>query len=411
MSAIGVARAAETIRRCRLLAGCSEEAGATTRTFLSAPMREVHAHVGGWMRGAGMVVSIDPAGNIRGLHPGDGATTRRLVIASHLDTVPNAGAFDGVLGVMLGISLVESLEGRRLPFAIEVIGFSEEEGVRFGTPFIGSRALAGTLDDQTLARRDSDGTTVADALRAFGLDPRGMAGARAANDAVGYLEFHIEQGPVLESRGRQIGVVSGIAGQTRLALTFTGAANHAGTTPMALRRDALAAAAEWIAAVEATAASTPDLVATVGRIDARPNATNVIAGRCDASLDVRHRDDGVRRESADTLVRLATEIARRRGLSLQHEVRLDQPAFRMDANLTHAVEQAVLDSGAPLERLVSGAGHDAMIVGQVMPAAMLFVRSPGGISHHPDETVLEEDVALALRVGQRFLARVAEAPA
>jgi allantoate deiminase len=313
-----------------------------------------------------------------------------------------------VLGVVLGIALVESLEERRLPFAIEVIGFSEEEGVRFGLPFIGSRALAGTLDDDALARRDAEGLTVADAIRAFGLDPNGVAGARAADDALGYLEFHIEQGPVLESRGRHVGVVSGIAGQARLALTFTGAANHAGTTPMRLRRDALAAAAEWIAAVEATAIGTPDLVATVGRIDARPNATNVIAGRCDVSLDVRHWDDDVRRQSTDTLVRLAAEIARRREISLHHEVRLDQQACAMDARLTRLLEQAVLDSGTPLERLISGAGHDAMIVGQVMPAAMLFVRSPGGISHHPAETVREEDVAVALRVGQRVLARLAE---
>ena len=408
MGESGTTRAAETIRRCRLLAGCSEEAGATTRTFLSPPMRDVHAHVGGWMRDAGMAVTIDAAGNIRGLHPGEHPSARRLFIGSHLDTVPNAGAFDGVLGVMIGIALVESLAARRLPYAIEVVGFSEEEGVRFGMPFIGSRALAGTLDDAALARCDRNGETIADAVRAFGLDVGRLAEARATPDAVGYLEFHIEQGPVLESRGRSIAVVDRIAGQTRVALTFAGAANHAGTTPMGVRHDALAGTSEWIVAVEAAAAATPDLVATVGRIDVRPNATNVIAGRCDASLDVRHRDDGVRQRSAATFVALATGIAGRRGLSAAHEVRLDQPVVVMDEGLTDVLEQAVRDSGAPLEHLASGAGHDAMVVAACMPAAMLFLRSPGGVSHHPDETVLEDDVALALRVGGHFLARLAE---
>jgi len=405
-----VARAAETIRRCRLLAGCSEVPGVTTRTFLSPPMREVHTHVRDWMRGAGMAVTVDAAGNIRGVYPGADAPARRLYIASHLDTVPNAGAFDGVLGVLIGIALVEALEGRGLPFAVEVIGFSEEEGVRFGTPFIGSRALAGTLDDEALARCDRNGVSVVDAIRAFGLDAGRIADACAALDTIGYLEFHIEQGPVLESRGRPIGVVNAIAGQTRLALTFTGTANHAGTTPMSLRHDALAGAAEWIAAVEAAAVGTPDLVATVGRIEARPNATNVIAGRCDVSLDVRHRDDSVRHRSAAALLQRATGIALRRGLAVKHEVRLDQPAVAMAGGLTRVLEQAVRDSGTPLEHLVSGAGHDAMVVGGCMPAAMLFLRSPGGISHHPDEAVREDDVALALEIGQRFLARLAETP-
>jgi allantoate deiminase len=411
MSAPVVTPAAETIRRCRLLAGCSEETGATTRTFLSAPMREVHAHVGGWMRGAGMAVSVDAAGNIRGVYPGAEAGGRRLFIASHLDTVPNAGAFDGVLGVMMGVALVESLGGRRLPFAIEVVGFSEEEGARFATPFIGSLALAGRLDETLLARRDADGVSVADAIRSFGLDPAGVADARAGAGALGYLEFHIEQGPVLDASDLPVAVVSAIVGMTRCAVTFTGAANHAGTTPMEARRDAVAGAAEWIAEVERLAQISPDLLATVGRVDAEPGAVNVIAGRCAVSLDVRHPVDETRIAAVRILRDRAEQIAGRRGLDVLWQVRLEQGAVPMDAALSARLEQAVADTGTAVRRMPSGAGHDAMILAALMPVAMLFLRTPGGISHHPDEAVREDDVALALRVGQQFLARLAEAAA
>jgi allantoate deiminase len=404
------ARATEAVRRCRLLAACSEAPGVTTRTFLSPPMRDVHAHVTQWMQAAGMAVSIDNAGNIRGVYAGAPAGARRFFIGSHLDTVPGAGAFDGVLGVMLGIALVESLDGRRLPFAIEVVGFSEEEGVRFGVPFIGSRALAGTLDRDILERRDAQGRTVADAIRAYGLDPSRIPEAAVDGHAVGYLEFHIEQGPVLESRAQPLGVVSRSAGQTRVTLTFTGTAGHAGTTPMHMRRDALAGAAEWIAAVERTASQVPDLVATVGRIETEPNAANVISGKCVVSLDVRHWNNSPRARAAGEAVTLARDIAARRGLRLDYEIRLDAPAFAMDTALTALLERALSDGGVPALRVVSGAGHDAMIVGLRMPAAMLFLRSLGGLSHHPDEAVDEGDVADALAVGVRFLDLLAAEP-
>src|SRR5215831_6989121 len=223
------------VARCRSLAECTEEPGFTTRTFLSEPMHEVHARLRAWMEAAGMAVRVDAAGNIRGTHAGTDLDSPRLFIGSHLDTVPRAGAFDGVLGVMLGVALVELLSGHRLPFPVEVIGFSEEEGVRFGIPFIGSRALVGTLDAALLER-------VAPAIRHFGLDPARIGEARAA-DALGYLEFHIEQGPVLESLNLPAAVVEGIAGQSRLDVSFDGHANHA-ATPMSFRCDALAAAAE-----------------------------------------------------------------------------------------------------------------------------------------------------------------------
>ena len=401
--------AAEVVRRCRELAECTEEPGVTTRTFLSAPMHDVHARVTRWMQAAGMTVAVDAAGNIRGVSPGTATRPARLYIGSHLDTVPGAGAFDGILGVMLGLALVESLGGRRLPFAIEVVGFSEEEGVRFGTPFIGSRALAGTLDDALLSRQDANGRTVSDAIRAFGLDPSRVGEAGVAPDALGYLEFHIEQGPVLDGRGLPLGVVDAIAGQSRLMLTFSGATNHAGTTPMTMRRDALAGAAEWITAVERAAATIEGLAATVGHVQATPSVVNMIVGRCDVSLDVRHREDQARLRAYDSLLRLAGEIATRRGLVLAYEHHLDQRATPMDAALTTLLATAVESTGAPVAHLTSGAGHDAMILACRLPAAMLFLRSPGGVSHHPDETVHETDVAAALTAGLRFLDLLAAA--
>ncbi|HWY75712.1 MAG TPA: hydantoinase/carbamoylase family amidase, partial [Verrucomicrobiae bacterium] len=238
--------AGEIIERCRKLATFSEDAGGTRRTFLSPPMRDCHREVSFWMQTPGMTVSVDAVGNFRGFYAGNSSAAPRILIGSHLDTVPNAGAFDGILGVVLAAALVESLRGIKLPFGIEVIGFSEEEGVRFGVPFIGSRALAGRVDEELLGRKDANGISVRTAIQDFGLNPNEISKAALRDDALGYVEFHIEQGPVLESLGRPLGVVEAIVGQNRLEFTFSGQANHAGTTPMNLRRDALAAAAEWI---------------------------------------------------------------------------------------------------------------------------------------------------------------------
>ena len=398
----------QVIQRCRSVAECSEEPGFTKRTFLSEPMHQVHSRVRAWMKHSGMTVRVDAAGNLRGCRRSTNSAARRLFLGSHLDTVPHAGAFDGVLGVVLAIALVELLSGRRLNYHVEIIGFSEEEGVRFDTPFIGSRAFAGALDPGLLALRDAAGITVSDAIRAFGLDPAHIPDASADADALGFLEFHIEQGPVLESLGFPLGVVEAISGQSRLTVAFEGKTNHAGTTPMHLRHDALAGAAAWINLVETEARSVPGLVATVGRIDVEPGSTNVIAGRAWASLDVRHADDAIRTLVVARLLEHAHGIAARRGLSVSCSHHLDQPAVAMDASLTQMLERAVACSGYPVHRMVSGAGHDAMIVSRRMPAAMLFLRSPGGISHHPDETVLPEDVAAALAAGLRFLENLNE---
>jgi allantoate deiminase len=397
------ALADEAIGRCRLLAELSEEPGFTTRTFLSAPMHTVHQHLRVWMERAGMSVVTDHVGNVRGLYPSERPSSPRLLIGSHLDTVPRAGAFDGVLGVLLGVALIELLDGRRMPFAIEVIGFSEEEGVRFGAPFIGSRALIGDVDDELLGRRDKDGISVLDAIAGFGLDPSRIGEARACENALGFLEFHIEQGPVLDHLGVPLGIVEAISGQSRWDVLFEGMANHAGTTPMNLRRDALAGAAEWIGAVEREAGAVPDAVATVGRVDVSPGADNVIPGSAKVSLDVRHASDAVRHHLVTRLLRCAEQIAAGRCLTVSYEQRLDQASVAMDSALLQLLEQAVASAGRPIHRMASGAGHDAMMIARLMPASMLFLRSPGGISHHPDESVLAADVAAALEAGMRFL--------
>jgi allantoate deiminase len=359
-------------------------------------MHQVHAQLRGWMEQAGMSVSTDHAGNLRGLYPSARPFAPRLFIGSHLDTVPRAGAFDGILGVVLGSALVELLGGRKLPFEIEVIGFSEEEGVRFGVPFIGSRAFIGDIDDELLGK-------IADAISAFGLDPRRIGEARVSDDALGYLEFHVEQGPVLDSLNLPLGIVEAISGQSRLNVLFEGRANHAGTTLMNLRQDALAGAAAWINSVEREARAVPGAVATVGQVNVFPGATNVVPGAAKARVDVRHADDDVRRNLVKRLLQFAEQTAAGRCLTVSWTQHLDQAAVAMDSALTQLLERAVAATGQPIHHMPSGAGHDAMIVARRMPAAMLFLRSPGGISHHPDESVLAEDVADALEVGMRFL--------
>jgi allantoate deiminase len=404
---MSVDAAREVIRRCRLLAACSDEPEFTTRTFLSDSMRKVHGMMGVWMTAAGMDVRVDPAGNLRGVYAGAARDARRLLVGSHLDTVPHAGAFDGVLGVVIGLSLVEALHGRRLPYSIEVIGFSDEEGVRFGVPFIGSRALVGELDASLLAVQDADDVSVAQAIRNFKLDPSHMADARADANPLGYLEFHIEQGPLLASADCPLAVVDRINGRTAADVTFVGTAGHAGTTPMTSRRDAIAGAAEWIACVEALARGAKGLVATNGRIDAEPGAANVIAGRCRVTLDVRHADDSIRTAAVQRLRLAAEEISARRRLQVEWSPRLDQPAAAMDPQLVAVLARALEASGAPKTVMSSGAGHDAMVLAPYMPAAMLFIRTPGGISHHPDESVDERDVAFALATGTNFLNELA----
>src|ERR1700674_2840970 len=284
------------------LATFSEDASSTRRTSLSPPMCQCHEEIARWMEPLGAQVQIDGAGNFRGVYPALQPNAPRLLIGSHLDTVPNAGAYDGILGVVLAIALLEELRGRRLPFAIEVVGFSEEEGIRFGTPFIGSRALVGRLDQELLDVRDARGISVREAIEEFGLNPAKISEAELEKDTLGYVEFHIEQGPVLERLNLPLSAVDVIAGQSRLEFVFLGRANHAGTTPMHLRHDAIAGAAEWIGTAERVAQSVPGLVATVGKIEAKPGAMNVIAGEAKLTLDVRHGSDEIRVRAVEDLI-------------------------------------------------------------------------------------------------------------
>jgi allantoate deiminase len=402
------ALAAEVLARCEVIAAFSEVPGAVTRTFLCEPMHRLHDQVGEWMRAASMQVRRDAIGNLIGHYPGSSDDTSIFLIGSHLDTVPNAGKFDGVLGVLLGLAAVQALDGRRLPFSVEVIAFSEEEGVRFGTPYLGSRATAGRFEPALLELTDGAGVTLAQAIRSFGLDPGGTAtAAYRRGQVLGYLEAHIEQGPILESLGIAVGVVEAIVGQGRLWLRFDGKAGHAGTLPMELRQDALAAAAEFVVAVEQLARSTDGLRATVGSLSVLPGAVNVVPGSVRLSLDIRHASDAVRDQMTAALLRQAEAVAARRGVRLQVEQAEHDAAVSADPRLANFLADCVRAVGCPVHRLVSGAGHDAAVMASLAPMAMLFLRSPGGISHHPDEGVLPEDVEVALRVMVQFLLRLA----
>jgi allantoate deiminase len=373
-------------------------------------MRACHEEIARWIEPLGALVRVDAAGNLRAFYPAAAPKAPRLLIGSHLDTVPNAGAYDGILGAVLAITLLEGLQGRRLPFGIEVVGFSEEEGVRFGTPFIGSRALVGRLDQKVLDLRDAQGISVRKAIENFGLNPREIPQAELENDTLAYLEFHIEQGPVLEKLNQPLAAVEAIAGQSRLQFTFLGRANHAGTTPMQLRRDAIAGAAEWIGRVEHVAREVPGLVATVGKFEAKPGAANVIAEEVRLTLDVRHGFDEVRTRAVEDLIFQSNQIAARRGLSACESVLSSQAAVAMDSFLTAEIEQAIRKAGCKPHRMVSGAGHDAMILAERVPAAMIFLRTPGGISHDPAESVVVEDVEKAIECGLHLLDQLASSP-
>jgi allantoate deiminase len=400
-------RAEQVLHRCQTLARLSEDAGSIRRTFLSAPMRDCHREIAAWLAPLGVTPSLDAVGNLRALYPAATTNAPRVLIGSHLDTVPNAGPYDGILGVVLAVALLESLDGKRLPFAIELVAFSEEEGVRFGFPFIGSLALVGRLGESYLAKKDASGISVREAIEDFGLDPAEIPRAAIGDKVLAFLEFHIEQGPVLESLSLPLAVVDAIVGQSRIELHFRGRANHAGTTPMHLRHDALTAAAEWIVAVEQEAQRVPGLVATCGSIQAAPGTTNVIPGEVRVSLDIRHASDDLRAQALAKLRSCAEELAARRKISVSSAVLLEQPAVAMDRSLSGQIEQAIRTAGFTPHRMTSGAGHDAMILAERVPSAMIFLRSPGGISHHPAESVLLSDVEAALSCGTRVLSQLA----
>src|ERR1017187_5916022 len=398
--------AANIMARIEALARISDDAGGLTRTFCSPGMRRANALVASWMRAAGMKVREDAIGNLIGHYLGATRHSKTLLFGSHLDTVRNAGKFDGPLGVILAIACVEHLRRNqiRLPFAIEVCGFADEEGVRYQSACLGSRAVAGLLTQGDLRRKDARGISMADAIRRFGGQPARLKQVRFdASRLLGYVEAHIEQGPVLENENAAVGIVTAIAGQSRFQFTFTGRVGHAGTIPMRLRRDALCAAAEFILAVEGYAARKAGLVATVGQIRAEPNASNVIPGTVTLTLDVRHQTDSARRSAGAQFQRLTRQITASRRVRVSSQFVQQTPSVACSRKLSGLLERAAKLHQPQIIRLPSGAGHDAAILARITPAAMLFIRCKGGISHHPDESASRRDVRVALAVLNNFL--------
>ncbi len=397
------------------LAAITDEPGRITRLYLSPAHRRAADLVAGWMRDLGLDVREDAVGTVRGSlpagRPGPEAN-RKLLIGSHIDSVIDAGKYDGCLGVVAGIMVVEELKKRgiALPFGLEVLAFGDEEGVRFPTSLSSSSALTGTYRADWLEASDADGIKVKDALRAFGGDPSRVRDCVIAPDSViGYVELHIEQGPVLEHQGDALGVVTSIAGQSRFRLTIQGEAGHAGTNPMPLRRDAFAALAELAVFIERIAREgTAGLVATIGKVGVYPGAPNVVPGEVEATIDIRAGNDAPRLAAIDRIRHEVEQVARRRGVRIRLERQTDVPTCPMNETFQSKLAAAVGSLGESAKRLPSGAGHDAMAMARSFPAAMLFTRSKGGISHNPAEFTSAGDLGLAVEALVRFVVSLGE---
>jgi allantoate deiminase len=389
-------RAKQVFDRLNELGRISEEPGCLTRQYGTEAMRRANELVGSWMKQAGMEVRVDAIGNLIGTLK-SGSSGKTLLLGSHLDTVKNAGKYDGPLGVVLAVAAVEELKDKPLPFDITILGFADEEGVRFQSTYLGSRAIAGTFDEKDFGRVDARGVTLRDAIKNFGGDPAKLSSCRFdAQKLVGYVEVHIEQGPVLEQTNLAVGVVTAIAGQTRAKVNFYGKAGHAGTTPMNMRKDALCAAAHFITGIEKIGCDSPGLVATVGQITNEPNVSNVIPAEVTMSLDVRHQEDKVRELNVAKLQLIAAGVAEMRKLKFFLQVVQETKSVPCDARFSELLRNAALKHQAEVVDLPSGAGHDAAVMGKVCPMGMLFVRCKGGLSHHPDESMTVADARVAL---------------
>jgi hydantoinase/carbamoylase family amidase len=398
---------ARIMRQAELLAQHTEVPGQLTRTFLTPVQRAAAGTLMGWMRDAGMTARIDAIGNVVARYEGERPGAPALMFGSHFDSVRNGGRYDGDLGVIAPIACVDALHraARRLPFAVEVVAFADEEGVRFQATLLGSKAVSGTFDAALLDKRDADGVTMADALAAYGLDPARVGeAARRRDEILAYCELHIEQGPVLLAEGLPVGVVTSIVGFNRYMVRATGLAGHAGTVPMGLRRDAAAAAAEVVLAVERRCRAVEGLVGTVGQLQVPQGATNVIPGACELSLDVRSADDATREAAVADILGEIEAIGARRGVAFAVKPNQATPSCRCAPWLMDQLDAAVGRAGVPVRRLPSGAGHDAMAIAPLADVAMLFVRcGNGGISHHPDETMTEADADLSARILHDFI--------
>ncbi|MBB67881.1 allantoate deiminase [Alteromonas sp. 76-1] len=393
--------AALVMARCEALGSLSQNPSCLDRRYLTEQHKLANQLTSGWMIEAGMTTWQDSVGNIWGRYTSAVPNAPRLIIGSHLDTVPNGGKYDGMLGVVAPVTLMAmfSGEGRQFPFHIDIVGFCDEEGTRFGTTLLGSRALTGKWQDEWRRLKDEDGISLEDAMKHFGLDFDAINSATIAQtDLLGYLELHIEQGPVLEQENLPVGVVNAIAGAKRFSLTVTGMAGHAGTVPMSMRHDALCASAEMILAVESISQQRPGVVATVGKIENAPNGVNVISGRCQFSLDIRSEEDPLRDAALAEILQKINDIAVLRNVELKIEQTHSAPAVHCDSALQNTLLKGVTEAGIVPKVLASGAGHDAMAMAEICPVAMLFTRCKGGISHHPAESITTEDVAASLAV-------------
>jgi allantoate deiminase len=376
------------------------------RLYLSPEHRRASDLIASWMREAGMIVSEDALGTLRGHWRPE--LKKRLLVGSHIDTVIDAGKYDGPLGVVAGILAVRELAARNvsLPFGIDVLAFGDEEGSRFRTTLAGSSACAGVFDRASLAFPDRNGITLADAIKAYGKSIDDIpAAAYDPADVVGYVEVHIEQGPVLEAEKLPLGVVTGIVGQSRMRVVVLGEAGHAGTVPMHMRHDALAGAAELMLLIEQTALENADdaMVATVGRIEASPGATNVIPGRVGFSLEFRSSSDAKRKGAIEQIKADAQRIGIKRRLEFAFEPFHETNTTACTPVLQNVMAEAITALGYEPIRLPSGAGHDAQVMAKLCPMAMLFVRCKGGISHNPAEFASEPDIGLSVAALVRFI--------
>jgi len=406
---------ARAVTRCDILGKgqFSEEPNSLFRPYLSTAYRETVRQVAAWMEQGGLSARQDSAGNIVGRYEGTSAEAPALLIGSHLDSVRNAGKYDGPLGVMLGIEVVEHFarKGIGFPFALEVIGFGDEEGSRFPVSMLTSRAVAGLLQEAPANMEDSDGITLQNALGAEGfvLEQFPKA-ARKQGEVIAYFEPHIEQGPVLEFENKPVGVVSAIAAQFRFLVTLKGVAGHAGTMPMTLRQDALAAAAEAILEIEKIGKADSDhLVATVGRMQVSPGVPNVVPGDVAFTVDIRSGTESIRNEAATQIQHALQGLCDRRSVSFSMVLQQDLPATPCDSELTHVLSRSVQTvTGKQARVLVSGAGHDAMVMAALAPVCMLFIRCEKGISHNPAEAVEASDVETAFQVMVNFIESYAD---
>ncbi|MEW6760338.1 MAG: allantoate amidohydrolase [Pseudomonadota bacterium] len=385
------------------------EEGLTCAYMTPAHLRTA-SQLAEWMRAAGMDTHIDAVGNVVGRYAAAQADARVLMTGSHYDTVRNGGKYDGRLGILLPIALVQYLNerGERLPFHLEVVGFAEEEGVRYRGTFLGSSAITGHFDAALLEQRDADGVSMRSALEAVGHGPSAISAiARSPDSLLGFVEVHIEQGPVLLQRGLPVGVVTAIAGSSRYLVELGGVASHAGTTPMDMRRDAAAAAAEIVLLVEARCSGRGSLVGTVGQLEVPSGSVNVIPGQCRLSLDIRAAVDAERLAAVDDILAGISAICARRGIGEKLWKLVEADAAPCSPRLMDMLGAAIEEAGLPRFDLLSGAGHDAMEMAKITEVAMLFARcGNGGISHNPLETMTADDAEVAGEVLLGFLRRI-----